>query len=204
MLVLALFGCGEGAGGSGAVIDASELWAVEPGTLYTMRRLDAGTPPAADTATLDATNHLLAYVEEGGCADQTGWRLTFRYGESWTSGSPEAGLHLSSPTGNPADALSLCGYDDALGTFSPVEPALPWWAGGRANDGATVTEGEWSVTATQQNQLVTYYGVFPVAASFALAGPGGGPSGWTLSLAPRVGLVLVETGAYTGDLVDVR
>jgi len=204
MSLLLLFACAGGGLGSNEVIDASELWPAGEGTLYTLRRLDLGTSPGADTATLDLADAVLAYVEGAGCADASGWRLTLRAGENWDGGEPLGALHLVSADGDPAVSLALCGHEDALAQFSAVDPALPWWAGGTVQEAVATTAGDWSVTATRISELATYYGVFPEPVTFTLAGPGDGPSGWAVTLAPRVGLVMLQTSTYTGDLVDAR
>lgn len=203
-LFLALGACDGALGGTNQTLDATGFWPAAVGTFYTMRLLDAGASPVQDTAALDASALLLARVAEGGCADGTGIVLGLRSGDAWDDGEPRGDLHFSLPTANADESLALCGYADALGSAGTIDPPVVLWDGGKLVLGEEIAEGSWSVTTADASPTATYFGVFPDAVSFAIAGPGDGPSGWTMVLAPGTGLVVLETGTFTADLVNVR
>lgn len=197
MLFLTLMGCDGAAGGTG-VVDTTDLWNPSEGRFQAYRYTEgARTEDATDTATLGETE-LQSQYTAGGCSGGGGWRVELRVGDHWENAAPAGALHFSDATG-----LALCGYEDAGEDLSAFDPPVALWVvGEELNGGDVVASGERTATVAKEDNLATYFGVFPSAVSFTLGG--GARDGWVLHMAPDVGLVLLEGGDFTADLIYVR
>lgn len=196
---LFLLACAGGANKRGESLTTTDLWPDPTDRYQVYRMLDKGADPAADTGTLgDGT--LQAQFSAGGCGDGGGTRVELREGEAWAEASPAGALHFSAASG-----LALCAFEDDAGETTLYDPPVTLW-----EDGSTLTEGEvteagaWSSAPTGVIPVVTYYGTFGSGVAFLLSGPGGDPSGWTLTFAQHGGLVIIGTGDYTADLLYFR
>ena len=198
MGLLAILACDGGAGSAGAV-DTTELWVASDGRFQVYRYLEADASDAGlDTAT--PTEELLqARFGEGGCTGSGGWRVELRVGQQWETSTESGALHFDD-----AEGLSLCGFEEAGGSLVAPDPIVTLWSGDNLQDGDTVTSGSWEVTLAREQDLVTYFGVFPNSVAFSLKGPDVGPAGWVLHLAPKMGIVLIEAPTFMADLVYVR
>jgi hypothetical protein len=84
------------------------------------------------------------------------------------------------------------------------DPALALWTKGAGlSDGDAATSGSWTVTAAREQDLVTYYGIFPQTVAFTLQGPGE-VDGWVLHFAAGSGIVVMANDSFTADLVYTR
>jgi hypothetical protein len=141
---------------------------------------------------------VLTETQEGGCDLDRKWRYEIRNGESWTSSDFVTALHFNDSSG-----LEICGYEEDDGTLMILDPAVELWSSRTVEDGAVVDSGEFSVTASVLDDLVTYYGVFSKAVAFDIEGPVDGLTA-RLVFVSDMGLVLVRTHEFTADLVYVR
>lgn len=202
--VLFGLGCDAAGAGSEAVISTTGLWPAPEGTLYTLRMLTAGAAAGDDTATFDEASTLLAYVEAGGCAAGDGVRLALRAGVNWAAGTPEGAFHFAVTGAEASEGFALCGYETSGGTVVFLDSPLPLWDGNSVADGGTVSAGEWSISSTSVAEQPTYYGIFRSAARFEVSHVSGTPANWSITLAPQIGMIVLQTETYTADLVDVR
>jgi hypothetical protein len=197
MLTLLLIGCGTSPGGD-ASIDTTALFPATEDRFTAYRHLspDEYAASAADDS-LEGTDLLLARFATGGCGGDA-WRVELRVGTAWESAAAAGALHFDDKSG-----LSICGVEDTSGALETLEPPVVLWEANGLKDGATISSGGVDVTAAREIELHTYFGLFPQAVSFALAGSG--PlDGWTLHFADSYGLVLIEATDYTADLVYNR
>lgn len=193
-----LLGCSGGGGGGTADIDTSALFRTDI-EFQAFRHLEAGEygdPVVADV--LDEEDLLLARFDTDGC-DAAAWRVALRTGGAWEAATPIGAIHLDD-----AGGLAICAWEDADGTVNPFSPPITLWTDADGiGDGETIVSGDWSTTASRREEVATYFGRFPLAASFALAGSGALDQ-WTLTMAPDFGLILLESPDFTADLVYTR
>ncbi|MDP2312837.1 MAG: hypothetical protein Q8P41_08020 [Pseudomonadota bacterium] len=195
--LLLLVACGPGAAVGEAGIDVSGLWPATEGAFLAYRNRtpeQLADPEQADV--LDEANLLLSRYEAGGCGDT---RVALRVGGSWDSAIAVGALHLDTSGG-----VAICGHEGDDGTVEAYDPAVPLWVeGSPLEDAVPATHEGWSVTASREADLSTYFGVFPATVAFALSGDGA-LDGWVLHLADGFGLVLLETDTLAADLVYTR
>lgn len=196
-MLLLLAAC-DGSGSTGVGdIDTSTLFP-EDITFQAFRHLapaEYGDPTVADV--LDEEDLLMSRYEEGGC-DGAAWRVELRTGGAWDSASPVGAIHF-----DPAAGLAICEWESADGTPTTFSPPITLWEEPPGLTEAGVTSGDWTADATRQQDVSTYFGRFPTAVSFALSGSGE-LDGWTLTLAPDYGIVLIQASDFTADLVYRR
>jgi hypothetical protein len=199
VIALVLLGCNGIGVGSDAPVDTTDLFPIEEGRYLAFRHFTASEYAVADTqAELDETDLLLVQFQGGGC-DGEGWRIEFRHGADWEGAELEGSMHVSDASG-----LAVCGWEDAAGDYAAYDPMADVWVDGTPLYEEVPTEsGEWSVTATRDRELATYFGVFPEVVRFSIAGPGE-VGGWVMVLAPRYGPVFLVTPDVTADLVFSR
>jgi len=198
MIAFLLLACGSSSSQQSQNIETSGFWNASNERFQAYRVLDAGANPAKDTGFLNENLLLNQYQEAAGC-DGAGWRVEFRQGSTWNNADSAGALHFFD-----ANGLAICAYEDEEGNEVSVDGTVVLWDDQPLGDGQTIDSNAWSVTATQEEDVVTYYGVFPSATAFAIEGSGGTPSGWTLWFADEAGLILIENDDFTADLVYYR
>jgi hypothetical protein len=197
-MILLLTACDGGGSGGSADIDTSTLFPTDL-TFQAFRHLaPADYEDASMVNTLDEKDLVMARYEQTGCGGDA-WRVELRTGGAWESATPIGAIHFDDAKG-----LAICEWEDADGTPTTFDPVVTLWEDPPGvTEGEPVTSGSWSSTATREQDLSTYFGRFPVAASFALSGSGE-LDGWTLTMAPDFGLVLIRASDFTADLVYSR
>jgi hypothetical protein len=196
MLTLLLTACGP-TGGGDASIDTTALFPATEDRFTAYRHLAPDEYAASTTEdALDAADLLLARFSSGGCGGDA-WRVELRTGSAWESGNAAGALHFDDSSG-----VSVCGVEDASGALESLDPPVVLWEAKGLRDGEAITSGGAEVTASREQDVHTYFGLFPQAVSFSVAG--GTLDGWTLHFADSYGLVLIEAGDYTADLVYNR
>lgn len=197
---LALAACDGGGAGNEAAIDTTALFPAEDGRYHAFRPdVAAAEDTAGDTAASSLENLLFLRWEEAQGCDGAAWRVELRTGPAWESGTPSGAVHFDN-----AGGLSICAYEEPKGDPVALDPAIPLWTAADLLDGSSLTAGAWTTQVARETEISTYYGTFPKAVSFAMAGGGGVLDGWTLHLAPDVGPILIETPDLTMDLVYFR
>lgn len=190
--------CTDAGGSTDGSFDTSKLFPAEDGSFAAYRHLAPGSSTAPGDTGLDESDLLFARLETGGCGGDA-WRIELRTGGVWDTAAALGALHLTDAAG-----LAVCAYESADGTLESYDPAAALWNTGEPlADGEPVVSGGWTVTPTGEEDLTTYFGVFPRAVAFTLAGSGA-LDGWVLHLAPDFGIVLVEADTFTADLVYTR
>lgn len=198
MLAFLLLACVEDGPASDGSLEGGSLFPVADGDYAAYRYLGATDYTEAGLDYLDESDLLHARTATGGC-DGAGWRFELRRGGSWESADGVGALHFSD-----ADGLSICGWEDEDGVLEPLATPIVLWteSAGVVLEEAVVS-GEFSSTATQIEDLGTYFGTFPRAVVFTLAGSGA-LDGWMLTLAESYGVVMIRNGDFAADLVFRR
>jgi hypothetical protein len=197
--LLAGTGC-AGAGSHDGSLTTAHLWVPSDGRFQVYRYLQSAGD--TDTGTL-GDDKLETQYQTGGCRDGDGWRVEMRIGDDWESAEPAGALHFLG-SGETDDGLAICGYEAPGGSAVFPDPAITFWGADPIDDGEVLKSGDWKVTIAHEEDLVTYFGVFPFATSFSVAGGGAGPDGWTFHLAEDHGIVKIEGTDFTADYVYVR
>ncbi len=200
MFLMFLAACDGTGTAPGASIDPAALWAAVEGQFQVYRDLTAEEYAAADpAATLDEADLLSSQYALGGCESESGWRVELRTGGAWEGASAAGAIHFSA-----GSAVSICAWESATGDLEAYDPPAAFFAVGEPLRASTATvSGDWGVTPEHAFDVPTYFGVFPQAVTFTLAGPGA-LDGWAFTLADNAGIVLIQTPEFTADLVYTR
>ena len=200
MFLMILAACDGGGAVPGASIDPSALWAAAEGQFQVYRELTAEEYAAFDPAALlDEADLLSSQYALEGCESGSGWRVELRTGGAWEGAAAAGALHFSA-----GSAVSICGWESPSGELEAYDPPASFFMVGEPlRAGIATVSGDWAVTPERAFDVPTYFGTFPQAATFRLAGPGT-LDGWTFTLAENAGIVLIQAPEFTADLIYTR
>lgn len=198
MLLFLFSACDPDSGPQGS-IDTTSLFPAEEDRFQAYRHQTPdqyADPELADV--LDESDLMFARFTATGCSADA-WRVELRTGSEWATATAAGALHLDDAAG-----LSICAWEDSAGALETYEPAIALWdTGTPIDDGDVMQSGDWTATPLREEAVLTYFGTFPKAIAFTLGGDGA-LDRWVLHFAEGNGLVLLESGDLTADLVYSR